>query len=177
MEPSLAVHSDAGLVPNDWWEKTPLTVEELRKIKPFLDRIKVLKQQGLTRFGIIASYLHRPVRPLKAREHYGFEYAGAEDPSRMFPTQELIEEKVLECLCKILKGVSVVLLRVNEFTAKNPPLAVSLLLSYMYFSSLFSVHKLVNVDLGCLQEWGRNFDDMPPLPSENNSSRVGEGGN
>jgi hypothetical protein len=25
MEPSLDVHSDAGLVPNEWWEKTPLT--------------------------------------------------------------------------------------------------------------------------------------------------------
>jgi hypothetical protein len=36
---------------------------------------------------------------------------------------------------------------------------------------------LVDVDLGCLQEWGRNFDDMPPLPSENNPGRVGEGGN
>jgi hypothetical protein len=55
------MHLDARLVPNDWWEKTPLTAEELRKIKSFLDRIKVLKQQGLTRFGIIASYLRRPV--------------------------------------------------------------------------------------------------------------------
>jgi hypothetical protein len=44
MEPSLAVHSDVGSVPNDWWEKMPLTAEELRKIKPFLDRIKVFKQ-------------------------------------------------------------------------------------------------------------------------------------
>jgi hypothetical protein len=47
--------------------------EELKKIKLFLDRIKVLKQQGLTRFGIVASYLHHQVQPLKVREHYGFE--------------------------------------------------------------------------------------------------------
>jgi hypothetical protein len=58
-----------------------LTTEELRKIKPFLDRIKVLKQQGLIGFGIIASYLRCRVQALKAREHYGFEYASAEDPS------------------------------------------------------------------------------------------------
>jgi hypothetical protein len=66
-----------------------MTVEDLKKIKPFLDRIKVLKQQGLTGFGIVASYLHRRVQPLKAREHYGFEYAGAEDPSRMVSMREL----------------------------------------------------------------------------------------
>jgi hypothetical protein len=81
MEPSLAMHSDAGPVANDWWEKTPLTTEDLKKIKLFLDRIKILKQQGITGFGIIASYLCRQVQPLKARETYGFEYAGAEDPS------------------------------------------------------------------------------------------------
>jgi hypothetical protein len=98
MEPSLIVHSDVGPVVNDWWEKTPLTVEDLKKIKSFLDRIKILKQQGLTGFGIVASYLHRQVQPLKARKTYNFEYVGAEDSSRMIPMQELTEEKILEHL-------------------------------------------------------------------------------
>jgi hypothetical protein len=40
MEPFLGVHSDAGLVPNDWWEKMPLAIEELKNIKPFLDRTR-----------------------------------------------------------------------------------------------------------------------------------------
>jgi hypothetical protein len=139
MEPCLAVHLDAGPVPNDWWEKTPLTAEELRKIKPFLDRIKVFKQQGLTGFGIVTSYLHRRVQPLKAREPYGFEYVGAEDLSRMVPTQELTEE-VLECLYKILKGVSVVSIRVDKFTTEKPPLAVSLFLfsKELFLSTFFA---------------------------------------
>jgi len=68
MDPPLIVHSDVGPVLNDRWEKTPLTSEELQKIKPFLDRIKTLKQQGLTDFGIVASYLRRRVQPLKVRE-------------------------------------------------------------------------------------------------------------
>jgi hypothetical protein len=93
--------------------------KELKKIKPFLDRIKVLKQQGFTRFGIIASYLRRWVQPLKAREHYGFKYAGAEDPSRMVPMQELTEEEVLVRLRKILKDVSVVPHKIDECTASN----------------------------------------------------------
>jgi hypothetical protein len=83
----------------------------------------------LTRFGIIASYLHRRVEPLKARESYGFEYAGAEDLSRMFLTHELMEEEILEHLWKILKGVSVIPLRVDECTTTNPPPSISLFLS------------------------------------------------
>jgi hypothetical protein len=61
MDPPLAVHSDVGPVINDRWKKTPLTTEELQKIKLLLDRIKTLKQQGLTGFGIVASYLCRLV--------------------------------------------------------------------------------------------------------------------
>jgi hypothetical protein len=50
----LAAHSDIGLIVNDHWEKIPLSAEDLKKIKPFLERIKVLKQQGLTGFGTIS---------------------------------------------------------------------------------------------------------------------------
>jgi hypothetical protein len=92
------VHSDARPVVNDWWEKTPLTAEDLKKIKSFLDRIKILNQQGLTGFGIVANYLCHRVEPLKARETYGFKYAGAEDSSQMIPIQELTEEEILERL-------------------------------------------------------------------------------
>jgi hypothetical protein len=62
---------------------------------------------------------------LKAREHYGFEYSRAEDPSRMVSALELTKEEVLECLKKILKGVSVVLHTVPEYHADNPPPIVS----------------------------------------------------
>jgi hypothetical protein len=92
----------------------------------------------------------------------------------MVPTRELTEEEVLGHLRKILKGISVVLHKVDEFIVVNPPPTVSLLLSHIYFSSMFPLLKL-DVDLGCLQEWGQNFDGMPPLPSENNPGGVGEG--
>ena len=49
---------------------------------------------------------------MKEREHYGFEYSGAEDPSRMVPALELTNEEVLERLQKMLKGVSIVPLAV-----------------------------------------------------------------
>jgi hypothetical protein len=110
---------------NDRWEKNLLSSEELKRIQPLLDRIRVLKQQRLNGLGIVASYLCRRVQPLKAREHYGFEYSGAKDPSRMVLALELTDEEVLEHLKKILKGVSVVLHPVPEYYADNLPPAVS----------------------------------------------------
>lgn len=71
---------------------------------------------------------------MKAREHYGFEYTGAKDPSRMVSTSKLTEDEVLGCLLKILKGVSVVLHRVDEYSAVNPPQAVSFPLIYVFVS-------------------------------------------
>jgi hypothetical protein len=79
---------------------------------------------------------------LKAREHYDFEYSGAEDPSRMVLALELTDEEVLERLKKILEGVSVVLHPVLEYHADNPPPAIS------YFSSastLFFIFPLLLV--------------------------------
>jgi hypothetical protein len=54
---SLVVHSGSGPSVNDRWEKNPLTSDELQAIKPLLERIRTMKQQGLTDFGIIASYM------------------------------------------------------------------------------------------------------------------------
>ena len=84
-----------------------------------------MKQQGLIGFGIVSSFLRRRVQPLKERENYGFEYSGAEDPSRMVPALELTDEEVLERLQKMLKGVSVVPHTVSKYCANNPPPAVS----------------------------------------------------
>ena len=62
---------------------------------------------------------------MKEREHLGFEYSGAEDPSHMVPALELTDKEVLERLQKMLKGASVVPLTVSEFSANNPPPSVS----------------------------------------------------
>ena len=57
--PPLSVHSGSGPLVNDRWEKNPVMATELQAIKPFLERICTLKQQGLTYFGIISSFLRR----------------------------------------------------------------------------------------------------------------------
>jgi hypothetical protein len=74
--------------------------------------------------------------------HYGFEYSGAEDLSRMVPSLELTDEEVLERLKKILKGVSVVPHPVLEYRADNPCLAVS---CFSFVSTLFFIFPLLLV--------------------------------
>ncbi|XP_066329795.1 uncharacterized protein [Miscanthus floridulus] len=122
--PSLVVHSGSGPVANDRWDKKLESPAEIQAIQPLLDRISTLKQQGLTGFGIVSSFLRRRVQPLKERGHLGFEYSGAEDSSRMVPALELTGEEVLERLQKMLKGVSVIPPAVPEYSANNPPPAV-----------------------------------------------------
>ena len=110
----------------------------------------MLKQQGLTGFGIVSSFLHRRVQPLKEREHLGFEYSGAEDPSRMVPALELTDEEVLERLQKMLKGASIVPLTVSEFSTNNPPPAISCFL-FVWVLYVFLLYPfLFNFSLSCL---------------------------
>jgi hypothetical protein len=110
-----------------------LTSDELQAIKPLLERIQTLKQQGLTSLTIIASYMRHRVQPLKEREHLGFEYSRAKNPSRMVPALELTEEEVLEHLRKVLKGVTIVPHAVPEYCGDNLPPAVSCFTFREYF--------------------------------------------
>ena len=96
--PSLSVYSGSSPLVNDRWDKNPVSPAEVQAIQPLLNKISMLKQQGLTGFGIVSSFLRRRVQPLKEREHFGFEHSGAEDPSRMVPALELTDEEVLERL-------------------------------------------------------------------------------
>jgi hypothetical protein len=90
--------------------------------------------------------MHHRVQPLKEREHLGFEYSGAEDPSWMVPALELTEEEVLERLKKVLKGVTIVPHTVLEYCRDNPPPAVS----YFTFASIFLYISFV-IGTFCLQ--------------------------
>ena len=59
--PPLAVHFGSGPLVNDRWDKNPVMTAEVQAIQPFLERISTLKQQGLTGFGIISSFLRHRV--------------------------------------------------------------------------------------------------------------------
>ena len=77
----------------------------------------------------------------------------------MVPALELTDEEVLERLQKMLKGVSVVPLAVLEYSANNPPLAMSCsFLMWVLLNVFCRIHFLLN--LPCLvvllfyRNWG-----------------------
>jgi len=121
-KPVPSFSSDLSLTPTSlpiWKDK--LSLVELMALKPLLTRISLLKQASLTGNGIVASFLRRQVQPLMQRVHFGFEYTGSPDPSRLILDAELSEEIVLERLGRILSGVSVMPARVDEYDAAHPP--------------------------------------------------------
>jgi hypothetical protein len=71
-----------------------LTIDEKEQIKPHLLKIQTLKNKGLNGFAILANFIKRRVQPLEDMVHYGFEYLGIEDPTRML-SEELSDEEVL----------------------------------------------------------------------------------
>lgn len=124
MLPALAVHNNSPPVPNDRWEKDVLTPEEKEKIHPFLDQIAAMKLRGLNGVSVIASFIRRRVQPLRERVNYGFEYTGLDDPTQM-SRDKLFEDEVLERIHGILKGVTVLPLKFEEYELQRPPPAVS----------------------------------------------------
>ena len=95
---------------------------------------------------------------MKEREHYSFEYSGAEDPSCMVPALELTDEEVLERLQKMLKGVSVVPLAVLEYSAKNSPSTVSCSFPMRVLLCVFCcIHFLLNLPCLVVLLFSRNW--------------------
>ncbi|CAD6268891.1 unnamed protein product [Miscanthus lutarioriparius] len=121
-KPAPSFSSDLSVTPSSlpiWKDK--LSAAETAALKPVLTRVKVLQQLSLTGNCIVASFLRHRVQPLMQRVHYGFEYTGPSDPSRLVADAELTEETILERLGRILGGVSVMLARVDEYDAAHPP--------------------------------------------------------
>ena len=77
----------------------------------------------------------------------------------MVPALELTDEEVLERLQKMLKGVSVVPLVVLEYSANNPPPAMSCSFLYASTFDFLSLYPLL-LNLPCLvvllfyRNWG-----------------------
>jgi hypothetical protein len=69
------------------------------------------------------------------RVHFGFEYTGSSNPSRLVLDADLPEETVLDRLGRILSGVSVMPAHVDEYDAAHPPpeVCVCFLSSFLLF--------------------------------------------
>jgi len=66
-----------------------------------------MKDQGLSGVRVVANFIRHQIQPLQERIHYGFEYTGPEDPTRV-TTNELTEGEVLERIQNVLASVQVI---------------------------------------------------------------------
>jgi hypothetical protein len=57
MYPPLEVHSNATPMPNTHWDKEVLSAMEIEGIRPFLNQIRAMKDQGLSGVRVVASFI------------------------------------------------------------------------------------------------------------------------
>jgi hypothetical protein len=87
------------------------------------------KEIGVTGASVIFSFFKRRIQPIQQHHTLGFEYIGAEDPSRMC-AEELTDDAVLIRVKRVLLDVNVVPYIQQLFSAQNPPKPVSIQLLF-----------------------------------------------
>ena len=107
---------------DECWKEEPST-EECLDFGELQRRITELKRQGLTAERVAYSFMKRRVLPLMKREHYGFEYTGADDSARM-AVEEISDDLIMIRLKRIFKVITAVPAAVEEYSAQRPPNSV-----------------------------------------------------
>jgi hypothetical protein len=95
------------------------------QVDVLLDTVAAHKEMGVTGASVIFSFFNRRVQPIQQRHILGFEYMGAEDPSRMC-TAELTDEAALIRVKRVLLDVNAIPYVPGLFSARNPPKLVSI---------------------------------------------------
>jgi hypothetical protein len=94
------------------------------QIDELLALIAAHKEMGVTGASIMLSFFKRQIQPIQQRHTLGFEYMGAEDPSRMC-VEELTDDATLIQVKRVLLDVNTVPYIPELFSAQNPPEPVS----------------------------------------------------
>jgi hypothetical protein len=85
---------------------------------------------GVTGASVMFSFFKRRVQPIQQRHRLGFEYTGAEDPSRMC-AEELSDGATLLRVKRVLLDVNTVPYVPGLFFAQSPPRPVSIRLLFV----------------------------------------------
>jgi hypothetical protein len=94
------------------------------QVNKLLALIAAHKEMGVTGATVMLSFFKRRIQPIQQRHTLGFEYMGAEDPSRMC-AEELIDDATLIRVKQVLLDANTVPYIPELFSAKNPPEPVS----------------------------------------------------
>jgi hypothetical protein len=104
------------------------------QVEELLGTVAAHKLMGVTGTSVMFSFFKRRVQPIQQRHVLGFEYKGAEDPSRM--CAEKLSDKAAHLQVKrVLLDVDAIPNIPQLFASQNPPKPVSirLLLLKMIF--------------------------------------------
>jgi hypothetical protein len=100
------------------------------QVEELLDTIDAHKLMGVTGASVMFSFFKRRVQPIQQRHKLGFEYMGAEDPSRMC-AEELSDEAALLRVQQVLLDANAVPYIPGLFSVRNPPKPVSIRLLFV----------------------------------------------
>jgi hypothetical protein len=95
------------------------------QVDELLDTIATHKEMGVTGASVMFSFFKRRVQPIQQCHILGFDYRGAEDPSRMC-AEELTDEAALIRVKRVLLDVNAVPDVPGLFSARTPPKPVSI---------------------------------------------------
>jgi hypothetical protein len=96
----------------------------LDQVNELLAIITAHKEIGVTGASVMFSFFKRRIQPIQPRHTLGFEYIGAEDPSRMC-AEALTDDAALIRVKRVLLDVNAVPYIPELFSTQNPPKPVS----------------------------------------------------
>jgi hypothetical protein len=108
---------------------TELSRGDLDQVDELLAIIVAHKEIGVTGASVMFSFFKRRIQPIQQRHTLGFEYIGAEDPSRMY-AEELTDDAVLNWVKRVLLDMNAVPYVLELFSAHNPPKPVRIRLLF-----------------------------------------------
>jgi hypothetical protein len=100
------------------------------QVEELLGTIEAHKLMGVTGVSVMFSFFKRRVQPIQQRHKLGFEYTGAEDPSRTC-AEELSDEAALLRVKRVLLYVNTIPYVPGLFSARSPPKPVSVRLLFV----------------------------------------------
>jgi hypothetical protein len=155
--PQLPEKSGKPLIMRPEWNTEP-SRGDLDQVNKFLPIIVAHKEIEVTGASVMFSFFKRRIQPIQQRHTLGFEYIGAEDPSRMC-AEELTDDATLIWVKRVLLDVNAVPYIPQLFSTKNPPKPVSIRL---LFTTSSAVLPLLTENL--LQGHTELYRSYPPQP-------------
>jgi hypothetical protein len=109
---------------------TELSRANLDQVDELLAIIAAHKEIGVIGASVIFSLFKRRIQPIQQCHTLGFEYIGAEDPSRMC-AEELTNDAALIQVRRVLLDVDTVTYVPQLFSVQNPPKPISIRLLFV----------------------------------------------